>query len=131
MSTQNPLIGQLVRYGITGAILALTFAVVYEAVLRAADAAPQLANAIAFVASTTLGYVVHSSRSFRGHGGAWAPGAVKFLVVNLGCFAMNAFWVWLLVSKLHLSPHAPLAPILGLTPWISFWINRKWTFAAP
>jgi putative flippase GtrA len=127
---QNALFVQLLRYGITGAGLALAFAVVYEAVLRVIAGAPQLANALAFLASTALGYVIHSRWSFRGHRDALMPSALKFFVVNAGSFAANVFWVWLLVNNLKLSPHAPLLPILGLTPWISFWFNRNWTFVA-
>jgi putative flippase GtrA len=132
LSTQNALFGQLLRYGITGAGLALAFAVVYEAVLRVIAGAPQLANALAFFASTALGYVIHSRWSFRGHGqgDALLPSALKFFVVNVGSFAANVFWVWLLVNNLDLSRHAPLLPILGLTPWVSFWLNRNWTFVA-
>ena len=132
MSQQNALLGQLLRYGITGAILALAFALVYEAVLRGIGAGPQIANGLAFLASTALGYVMHSRWSFRGHAqsDALAPQALKFLVVNVASFGANVFWVWLLVDCLHLSPHAPLLPILGLTPWLSFWVNRNWTFGA-
>ena len=65
MSEQNAIFGQLLRYGITGAGLALVFAVVYEAVLKIAGA-PQVANSFAFVAATALGYIVHSQWSFRG-----------------------------------------------------------------
>jgi putative flippase GtrA len=130
LSTKNTLFGQLLRYGITGAGLALAFAVVYEAVLRVMPGAPQLANALAFFASTLLGYVIHSRWSFRGHsqGNAPIPSALKFLVVNISSFAANVFWVWLLVRHLGLSPNAPLLPILGLTPLMSFWLNRHWTF---
>jgi putative flippase GtrA len=132
VSTQNALFGQLLRYGITGAGLALAFAVVYEAVLRVNAGAPQFANASAFLVSTALGYVIHSKWSFRGrgHGDASLPSALKFFVVNVASFAANVFWVWLLVDEWGLSPHLPLLPILGLTPWVSFWFNRNWTFVA-
>lgn len=132
MSKRNALLGQLLRYGITGAGLALAFALVYEAVLRVVAEAPQLANVVAFLASTSLGYVVHSRWSFRGHGlsEAFWSSAAKFFCVNLASFAVNVFWVWLLVNQMGLSPHAPLLPILGLTPWLSFWVNRNWTFVA-
>lgn len=132
MSNQNALPGQLLRYGITGVGLALAFAVVYEAALKVLAGAPQLANALAFLASTMLGYIVHSRWSFRGRdqGDVLLASALKFFVVSVASFAANAFWVWLLVNNLDLSPHAPLLPILGLTPWLSFWLNRNWTFVA-
>ncbi len=129
---QNALFGQMIRYAITGAALALVFALVYESVLREFAAGPQLANALAFCASTAVGYVLHSRWSFRvsREGRPELSSALKFFVVSAVSFAANIFWVWLLVNEMHLSPHAPLAPILGLTPALSFWLNRNWAFVA-
>ena len=121
---------QLLRYGISGAGLALVFALVYESVLHCSEAGPQLANALAFLVTLVLGYVIHSRWSFRDHGTRMAPlrSTTRFLVVNLASFALNIFWVWLLVKQIGLSSHLPLVPILGVTPWLSFWFNRQWTF---
>lgn len=131
-SKPDALWGQMLRYGVTGAGLAALFAFVYELVLRDVAAVPQLANALAFLTSTAAGYFVHSRWSFRGHGSERQrlSSAVKFFVVNAVSFTANIFWVWLLVDAFHLSPHAPLVPIMGLTPALSFWLNRNWTFSA-
>jgi len=53
---------------------------------------------------------------------------IRFLIVNIVTFAINCLWVWLIVQQLKLSPHLPLAPILLVMPWFSFWLNRQWTF---
>lgn len=121
-------LGQLVRFGISGAGLALMSALIYEAVLGVAT--PQFANAMAFLASSGVGYVVHSRWSFRDQRpqNALVGNILKFMAVNLTSFLVNVFWVWLLVTQLKLSPHLPLLPILGLTPWLSFWLHRNWTF---
>ena len=121
---------QLIRYAVTGAGLAVVFTLVYEAVLAVAPQAPQWANAWGFLATTGLGFVVHSRWSFRDHGERNAPvmRAIRFFIINLCSFALNAFWVWLLAVRMGLSPHAPLLPMLGVTPWLSFFFNRRWAF---
>jgi putative flippase GtrA len=121
-------LGQLIRFGISGAGLALMSALIYEGVLGVAT--PQFANAMAFLASSGAGYAVHSQWSFRDQRPQNAPvgNVFKFMAVNLMSFLVNVFWVWLLVTRLKLSPHLPLLPILGLTPWLSFWLHRSWTF---
>ena len=128
---QHPLAGQLIRYGMGGIGLALAFSDVYEAVLHLAPASPQAANLAGFLVSTALGYLVHSRWSFRGHdarGGLWRRTG-RYVAVNACSFAMNIGWVWLLVTQWGLSSHLPLLPILGLTPWLGFHANRRWTFA--
>ena len=130
---QNPLAGQLIRYGMGGIGLALAFSLVYEAVLQRAPSGPQAANFAGFLATTALGYLVHSRWSFRDHdvrGGLWRCTG-RYVVVNACSFAMNIGWVWLLVTQWGLSSHLPLLPILGLTPWLGFHVNRRWTFAQP
>ena len=130
-AARNALLGSLLRYGITGAGLALPFSLVYEAVLHFSPGSPQLANALAFMVTTVLGYLIHSSWSFRGHatGTVALAGMGKFLIVNLCSFALNGFWVWLIVQHWQFPAHAALVPILGMTPWLSFVFNRYWAFA--
>ena len=122
---------QLVRYAISGVGLAVVYAIVYELVLRLFGDAPQLANALAFVAATALGYLIHSRWSFRGHDATTSAlgRTAKFAIVNLCSFALNGFWVWLVAGWLGMSAHWPLLPILGVTPWLSYGFNRYWTFA--
>ncbi len=120
---------QFVRYAVSGAGLALVFSIVYEIVLHIPDTNPQVANGIGFMVSTALGYIIHSRWSFSGDRQSYkSSSTVKFLIVNFSAFALNGFWVWLLVQKFGLSHHLPLLPILGVTPLISFWLNREWVF---
>jgi len=130
MLSRNNLTGQIVRYGIAGIGLALAYSAAYEAALRVLGGGPQLANTLAFVVSVSLGYLTHSRWSFRDHGPRDTPlrNTYRFLIVNIATFAINCFWVWLIVKQLGLSPHIPLAPILLIMPWFSFWLNRQWTF---
>ena len=77
-----------------------------------------------------VGYVTHSRFSFRGHGARdnLARTGGRFIIVSLISFALNSFWVWLLVQSLVLPLWAPYPLILGLTPLITFTLNRKWVF---
>lgn len=122
--------GQLIRYGVSGVGLTLFYSAVYLAALDLAGMAPLVANTIAFLLTVALGYIVHSRWSFRDHGDRDAPArnTSRFLAVNVMGFALNSFWVWLIAEQLALSPRLPLLPIVLVTPWISFWLNRRWTF---
>jgi putative flippase GtrA len=130
MIVRNALLGQLVRYGIAGIGVAMAYSAVYETTLRVFEAGSQVANTLAFLVSVSIGYFIHSRWSFRDHGRRDAPlrNTSRFLAVNVATFVINSFWVWLIVDRLELSPHLPLAPILLLMPWFSFWLNRHWTF---
>lgn len=130
LSNHKSLLGQLVRYVVGGAGLAVVFALVYELVLFMSPRLPQLANAIAFMVSTSLGFLVHSRWSFRDRASQLKgdTGPARFLIINLVSYILNGFWVWLVVEYYGFSSHAPLLLILGVTPWLSFWLNRQWTF---
>ncbi|RYE86752.1 MAG: GtrA family protein, partial [Hyphomicrobiales bacterium] len=89
-----------------------------------------LAWTAGFVAAMAVGYVVHSRWSFKGHGRRdnLARTGGRFVVVSLVSFALNSFWVWLLVQHFGLPTWAPIPPALGLTPLAVFSLNRHWVF---
>jgi putative flippase GtrA len=127
---ESDLGGQMIRYGISGAGLTLFYSFVYLVALDGAKLLPLIANSVAFGLTLVIGYIVHSRWSFRDHGDRAAPmrNTVRFILVNILGFAANSFWVWLIAEQLALSPRLPLIPIVLITPWISFWLNRRWTF---
>ena len=43
-------------------------------------------------------------------------------------YALNSFWVWLLFTRLNLGRAAPIAPMLFITPGVTFFLNRQWVF---
>src|SRR5918998_6133979 len=95
--------GQLVRYVMTGGLASVVNIGVYW-VLAARGMDPNLAWAIGFAAAVVVGYVVHSRWSFRGYGRRdnLARTGSRFVIVSLVSFALNQFWVWLLVQRLDL-----------------------------
>lgn len=123
------LIGQLVRYALTGGVASLVNIGVYWLLAdRGMD--PNLAWTIGFAAAVAVGYVIHSRWSFRGHGRRdnLARTGGRFVIVALVSFSLNQLWVWLLVQRLDLPLWAPYPLVLGVTPFLVFALNRKWVF---
>jgi len=125
----SSLLGQLVRYALTGGLASIVNIGVYW-VLASYGMDPNLAWALGFAAAVIVGYVVHSRWSFRGHGRRdnLARTGGRFVVVSLISFALNSLWVWLLVQHFGLPLWAPYPLVLGLTPFVVFWLNRQWVF---
>lgn len=129
MQRHSELIGQLVRFGLTGGLASIVNIGVYWILaLRGMD--PNLAWTIGFGAAVIVGYIVHSRWSFRGHGrrGNLARTGGRFVIVSLVSFALNQLWVWLLVQELGLPLWSPYPLVLGVTPLVVFALNRRWVF---
>jgi putative flippase GtrA len=124
------IVGQLVRYGLTGGLASIVNILVYW-VLAAGGMDPNLAWTIGYLAAVAVGYVIHSRWSFRGHGRRdnLARTGGRFFVVSLVSFALNQLWVWLLVRHFALPLWSPYPLVLGVTPLIIFSLNRRWVFA--
>ena len=90
---------------------------------------PQLGNFLAYAVAVATGYVMHSRWSFRDHGGERGGGTLaRFVTVSLISLGLNSFWVWLLTEPFRLSPAWPIAPMLFVTPLVTFTLNRQWVF---
>ena len=123
------MLAQLVRFGITGAFVTALGVAVYAIVVTVLNWHPQVGNVLAYVTAMATGYLLHSSWSFRDHGGERTNATkAKFLLVSLISYAVNAFWVWLLFTYLRLGELAPILPMLFVTPLITFVLNRQWVF---
>ena len=129
MRRHEVLLGQLVRYALTGGLASLVNIGVYW-VLAARGMDPNLAWTLGYVAAVLVGYVVHSRWSFRGHGRRdnLARTGGRFVIVSLVSFGLNQLWVWLLVVQFGLPLGAPYPLVLGVTPLIVFALNRRWVF---
>lgn len=123
------MLAQLVRFVITGAFVTALGVGVYALVALVLEWHPQLGNLIAYLVAVATGYVLHSSWSFRGHGGERTHATkIKFVVVSLISYALNSFWVWLLFTHLQLGRAAPIPPMIFVTPVVTFLLNRQWVF---
>lgn len=128
----GPIVGQMIRFGITGGISTLIYAIVY---LPLADfVLPQgwavLAVPPAFLVAAAYGFWMHSSWSFKGHGTRDSSGRqhVKFLLVQTFGMLLNALFTWLLTGLMHTPNWVPLIPIVLVTPLATFTLNRQWVF---
>ena len=120
---------QLARFVVSGAFVTALGVAVYALVALGLRWNPQLGNFLAYVVAMATGYVMHSRWSFRDHGGERTGSTkVRFIIVSLISYALNSFWVWLLFTRLDLGRAAPIAPMLFVTPAVTFLLNRQWVF---
>jgi len=128
----SELLGQLVRFALTGGLLTVLVAAGYWIVAELLGVEPLLSMTINYLVFTSLGYVLHSRWSFKGHGsreGGEAARTVRFFTVNTLGFLTNQFFVWLLVKELGGPTWWPVIPVLFFTPLLTFALNRKWVFS--
>ena len=121
--------GQLVRFAIVGFSLAGVYSVIYW-YLATYVMAPMLAVVIAFLVAVSIGFVLHSRWSFRGHGQREDHRLkVKFLLVQGSGFILNEIFTWVLTGPLVSGPTWwPLVPAIFVTPLATFLLNRPWVF---
>ncbi|MGN6620678.1 MAG: GtrA family protein [Sphingomonas sp.] len=126
-------IGQLIRFGIVGAISTVIYAIVY---LPLADHVLPRGWAVgavppAFLAAAAVGFVLHSGWSFKGHGSRDPSGRqhIKFLLVQGFGMLLNMAFTWVLTGPLHQATSVPLIPVVLVTPFATFALNRQWVFA--
>lgn len=131
-SEHREVVGQMIRFGITGGISTVIYALIY---LPLADhVLPRgwavLAVPPAFLAAAAYGFWMHSSWSFKDHGTRDSSGRqhLKFLLVQSFGMLLNALFTWLLTSVMHTPNWVPLIPVVTITPLATFTLNRQWVF---
>ena len=122
-------VGQLVRFAIAGFSLAVVYSAIYW-YLATYVMAPVAAVVIAFLVSVSIGFVLHSRWSFRGHGQREDHALkVKFLLVQLSGFVLNEIFTWVLTGPLvHGRTWWPLVPAIFVTPLATYALNRQLVF---
>lgn len=121
--------GQLVRFAIVGFGLAAVYSGIYW-YLATYVMPPMAAVVIAFLVSVSIGFVLHSRWSFRGHGQREDHALkVKFVLVQLSGFVLNEIFTWVLTGPLVDGPTWwPLVPAIFVTPLATFALNRTVVF---
>jgi putative flippase GtrA len=124
------LLGQIIRFGITGGALTVMVAAAYWAVAEFFAIDPLVSMTLVYVVFTGLGYVLHSRWSFRDHGTRDQAHVrtVRFFTVNTLGFLTNQFFVWWLVKYLGGPTWWPVIPVILVTPLLTFTLNRAWVF---
>jgi putative flippase GtrA len=128
LNVSNETLGQLVRFAIVGFSLAAIYSAIYW-YLATYAMAPMLAVVVAFAVAVSLGFVLHSRWSFRGHGKAEDRRMkIKFLAVQGAGFVLNEGFTWLLTGPMHGPTWWPLIPAIFVTPLATYLLNRQWVF---
>ena len=119
---------QLVRFTIVGFSLAALYSAVYW-VLATYVMPPVAAVVVAFLVSVSIGFVLHSRWSFRGHGATEDHRLkVKFLAVQFSGFLLNEAFTWVLTGPMHGPVWWPLIPAIFVTPLATFALNKQLVF---
>lgn len=123
--------GQAVRYGFAGLLITILFSAAYWAVTDLVGIDPMVSLALVFVVFSGISYLAHGRFSFRGYGerDRQHVRAMRFFAVNLMGFALNQFFVWLLVKEFGGPTWWPIIPFIAVTPWLTFAMHRKWVYA--
>jgi putative flippase GtrA len=128
LNVSNETLGQLVRFGLVGFSLAGVYSAIYW-YLATYVMPPMAAVVIAYVISVSIGFVLHSRWSFRGHGKREDRlMKIKFFVVQTSGFVLNEGFTWLLIHQLHGPTWWPLIPAVFVTPLATYLFNRQWVF---
>ena len=129
LNLQHETFGQLVRFAIVGFSLAGVYSAIYW-YLATYVMTPVLAVVVAFLVSVSIGFVLHSRWSFRGHGRHEDNVLkIKFLAVQASGFLLNEAFTWVLTGPLvHGPTWWPLIPAIFVTPLATFILNRQLVF---
>ena len=124
----NETAGQLARFAMVGFSLAALYSAIYW-VLATYVMAPVLAVVVAFLVAVSIGFVLHSRWSFRGHGAAEDNRLkVKFLAVQTSGFLLNEAFTWIMTGPMHGPTWWPLIPAIFVTPLATFALNKQLVF---
>src|SRR5690348_2854419 len=121
-------VGQLVRFAIVGFSLAALYSAIYW-YLATYVMTPVLAVVIAFLVAVSIGFVLHSRWSFRGHGKREDRNMkIKFFAVQGSGFLLNEAFTWVLTGPMNGPTWWPLVPAIFVTPLATYMLNRQWVF---
>jgi putative flippase GtrA len=124
------LLGQIAAYAIGGGAMTALHSACYWGMATLGKVEPYAANSLAAIIAGIAGYYLHSRWTF-GAEKRTSPTSTSFLryvVVSLLCYVLNSFWVWLVVKHMDMSVTASLLPMILMTPWLGFALNRFWAF---
>lgn len=131
---ESGVIGQLVRFGVAGAISSAVYSIVFLPLAWYVTGARLSVIAVipAFFTAATVGYFLHSNWSFKGHGTRENPRSrqMKFLIVQALGMILNLAFTWIITGPLlHQPAWVSLIPCFLVTPFATFALNRQLVFA--
>jgi putative flippase GtrA len=124
------LFGQLVAYALGGSTMTAIYSATYWVLAEPLGVEPYVANTLVAIFAGFAGFMLHSRFTF-GHERDQSQEALSFgryLVAAILCYLLNSFWVWLVVKEWKMSVAASIVPMIFVTPWLGFVLNRFWAF---
>jgi putative flippase GtrA len=119
---------QLVRFALVGFFLAGIYSAIYW-YLATFVMPPVLAVVIAFLVAVSIGFVLHSRWSFKGHGKREDRRMkIKFLAVQSSGFLLNEAFTFILTGPMNGPTWWPLVPAIFVTPLATYVLNRQLVF---
>jgi putative flippase GtrA len=131
MSSIARVIGsQAARFLVVGGFLTSLSAAIYWAAVRL-GVEPLLASVIGHLVGLLIGFRLHAQWTFASAAHATRTSAenLRFVVASLSGLLCNLFWVQILVNVTGAPDWTPIAPMVFVTPALTFAINRSWVFA--
>ena len=128
---QRALLLQAARYAGAGVVITLLFSACFWFVTDVLRVNALIAHPVVFVAFSLISYFTHGRFSFEGHGDRDRQHVrvTRFLLVNLIGLAANQMFVFVLIERMHGPTWWPIIPFIFVTPWLTFFLHRRWTYA--
>lgn len=126
----SALILQIARFGFGGLLITVASAAAYWTMAEKAQIDPNLSLLTVFAIFSVGGFFLHSRWSFSGHGDRNAPflRLGRYAIANIIGLMVNQAFVWLMIKELHGPNWWPIIPMICITPWLTFGLNRNWVF---
>ena len=117
---------QFLRFAVAGAVVTAIAAGGYW-ILARSFMPPLAANICGWIAATATGFFLHRRWSFQST--SRRPNeSVRFFTVAVLALALNTLFVWAITGPLGGPLWLSVAPLVFITPMITFSLNRAWVF---
>lgn len=122
---------QAARFAAAGLVITLLFSACFWFLTDVLGVDALVSHPLVWAVFSVIGYLTHARFSFDGHGtrDRQHVRVARFVVVNLIGLAANQAFVWLLVTHLHGPTWWPILAFIFVTPWLTFVLHRRWTYA--
>ncbi len=126
-------IKQGLKFGVVGLIATPIHVAIFVLLIETTGMHPSYANALAFVVAFSASFLGHLHWTFAVPGNStrrpWGRPLLKFVVVALFGFALNAFAVYIVVDVLS-APYLYAAVFMvTVTPGSVFLLSKLWVFS--
>ena len=121
--------GLIFKFGAVGIAATLSHALAFILILRLLGWTEQASNLAAFIIAFLLSWSGHYFWTFQKNGaqtiGQTMP---RFFVVALSGYALNALFVFVVITKLAQPDFYVLPLMIFITPLMTFLLSRYWAF---